>query len=290
MDVHLIQAGSGRPQGGAAVGHGRPAPRPLPALPRRGARLRAPRRRARLRRLRPQRAPPADRGVRGRPTTPACSASSSATTRPGCGSTRSATWHPPTTRCGRPRRSPCWTTCCRAAWPWASCAATRTAGSPTTPAVPGAHATTPDNAKRKDHQDAINRAIFEESVRIVKKAWTEPTFSFEGEFWTFPPKDLVQKHPIYNDCGAGVDPDGQGNRDRHRPPLPTRTPTRRSTAPSPTACARSSSGPARAASRSCWPTTWTSPRCSGTPTPRRPRPPGAEWPTRTSPPGAGCWR
>jgi alkanesulfonate monooxygenase SsuD/methylene tetrahydromethanopterin reductase-like flavin-dependent oxidoreductase (luciferase family) len=78
-------------------------------------------------------------------------------------------------------------------------------------AVPGAHATTPDNAKRKDHQDAINRAIFEESVRIVKKAWTEPTFSFEGEFWTFPPKNLVQKHPIYNDCGAGVDPDGKVN-------------------------------------------------------------------------------
>ena len=75
-------------------------------------------------------------------------------------------------------------------------------------AVPGAHATTPDNAKRKDHQDAINRAIFEESVRIVKKAWTEPTFSYEGEFWTFPPKDLYQQHPIYNDCGAGVEPDG----------------------------------------------------------------------------------
>jgi len=44
-------------------------------------------------------------------------------------------------------------------------------------AVPGARASTPDNARRKDEQDAINRAIFEESVRIVKKAWTEPTFS-----------------------------------------------------------------------------------------------------------------
>jgi alkanesulfonate monooxygenase SsuD/methylene tetrahydromethanopterin reductase-like flavin-dependent oxidoreductase (luciferase family) len=75
-------------------------------------------------------------------------------------------------------------------------------------AVPGARATTPDNAKRKDEQDAINRKIFEEAVRIVKKAWTEPTFSYEGEFWTFPHKDLHQHHPIYNDCGAGVDPDG----------------------------------------------------------------------------------
>lgn len=74
--------------------------------------------------------------------------------------------------------------------------------------VPGARASTPDNARRKDEQDAINRAIFEESVRVVKKAWTEPTFSYEGEFWTFPPKDLYQKHPIYTDCGAGVDTDG----------------------------------------------------------------------------------
>jgi alkanesulfonate monooxygenase SsuD/methylene tetrahydromethanopterin reductase-like flavin-dependent oxidoreductase (luciferase family) len=78
-------------------------------------------------------------------------------------------------------------------------------------AVPGARATTPDNAKRKDEQDAINRRIFEEAVRIVKKAWTEPTFTYEGEFWTFPPKDLHQRHPIYNDCGAGVDPDGLVN-------------------------------------------------------------------------------
>jgi alkanesulfonate monooxygenase SsuD/methylene tetrahydromethanopterin reductase-like flavin-dependent oxidoreductase (luciferase family) len=75
-------------------------------------------------------------------------------------------------------------------------------------AVPGARATTPDNAKRKDEQDAINRAIFEEAVRIVKKAWTSPTFSYEGEFWTFPPKDLYQQHPIYDACGAGVGPDG----------------------------------------------------------------------------------
>ncbi|MFN0090617.1 MAG: LLM class flavin-dependent oxidoreductase [Acidimicrobiales bacterium] len=75
-------------------------------------------------------------------------------------------------------------------------------------AVPGARATTPDLVRRKDEQDDINRRIFEESVRIVKKAWTEPTFSFEGEYWTFPPKDLYQAHPAYLDCGAGVDPDG----------------------------------------------------------------------------------
>ena len=140
-------------------------------------------------------------------------------------------------------------------------------------AVPGARATTPDNAKRKDEQDAINRAIFEESVRIVKKAWTEPTFSYEGEFWTFPPKDLVPAAPDLQRLWRRRRPRRPGQRRSASPPTPTRTPTRRSTGRSPTACGRSSSGPARAASRSCWPTTWTSPRCCGTPTRRRPRPP-----------------
>jgi alkanesulfonate monooxygenase SsuD/methylene tetrahydromethanopterin reductase-like flavin-dependent oxidoreductase (luciferase family) len=60
--------------------------------------------------------------------------------------------------------------------------------------VPGAHATTPDLAKRRDEQDQINREIFEESVRIIKAAWTNDVFSYQGKYWTFPPKDLMQKH------------------------------------------------------------------------------------------------
>jgi alkanesulfonate monooxygenase SsuD/methylene tetrahydromethanopterin reductase-like flavin-dependent oxidoreductase (luciferase family) len=76
-------------------------------------------------------------------------------------------------------------------------------------AVPGARATTPDLAKRHDEQDRINREIFEESVRIVKTAWTNEVFSYEGKYWTFPPKDLVQPHSAYLKFGKGVEPDGR---------------------------------------------------------------------------------
>jgi alkanesulfonate monooxygenase SsuD/methylene tetrahydromethanopterin reductase-like flavin-dependent oxidoreductase (luciferase family) len=76
-------------------------------------------------------------------------------------------------------------------------------------AVPGAHATTPDLAKRRDEQDRINREIFEESVRIIKTAWTNDVFSYEGKYWTFPPNDLVQKHSAYVKFGKGVGEDGR---------------------------------------------------------------------------------
>jgi alkanesulfonate monooxygenase SsuD/methylene tetrahydromethanopterin reductase-like flavin-dependent oxidoreductase (luciferase family) len=76
-------------------------------------------------------------------------------------------------------------------------------------AIPGVRATTPDLAKRRDEQDRINREIFEESVRIVKTAWTNDVFSFEGKYWTFPPKDLIQVHSAYIKFGKGVEPDGR---------------------------------------------------------------------------------
>ena len=76
-------------------------------------------------------------------------------------------------------------------------------------ALPGVHATTPDLARRRDEQDRINREIFEESVRIVKTAWTNEVFSFEGKYWTFPPKDLIQPHSAYVKFGKGVEPDGR---------------------------------------------------------------------------------
>ena len=148
-------------------------------------------------------------------------------------------------------------------------------------AVRGRRATTPDNAKRKDDQDAINRAIFEESVRIVKKAWTEPTFSYEGKYWKFPPKDLVPAAPDLQRLRRRRRDRRPRPADRHRaPPLPGPPPAAlRGVRPQP-ADGRSS-GPARAASRSCWPTTWTSPRCCGTPTRRRPRRPAGRCPGRT---------
>ena len=76
-------------------------------------------------------------------------------------------------------------------------------------AIPGVRATTPDLAKRRDEQDRINREIFEESVRIVKTAWNNDVFSFEGKYWRFPPKDLVQAHSAYLKFGKGVEPDGR---------------------------------------------------------------------------------
>ena len=74
-----------RPTRRAQAGHGRTTPRVLPALPRGGRRLCVLGRRAGVRRLWPQRAPPADRGLSRPPITPGCSASSSATTRSACG-------------------------------------------------------------------------------------------------------------------------------------------------------------------------------------------------------------
>ena len=47
---------------------------------------------------------------------------------------------------------------------------------------------------------AESRGRFEESLEVIKKAWTEDTFSFEGEFYQFrdlcvEPKPLQQPHP-----------------------------------------------------------------------------------------------
>jgi alkanesulfonate monooxygenase SsuD/methylene tetrahydromethanopterin reductase-like flavin-dependent oxidoreductase (luciferase family) len=77
-------------------------------------------------------------------------------------------------------------------------------------AVPGVNATTPELAKSRDAVDNLNRDIFEESVKIVKTAWLNSTFSYEGKFWTFPPKGLTG-HPVYAAFGAGQDEDGTIN-------------------------------------------------------------------------------
>jgi alkanesulfonate monooxygenase SsuD/methylene tetrahydromethanopterin reductase-like flavin-dependent oxidoreductase (luciferase family) len=73
--------------------------------------------------------------------------------------------------------------------------------------VAGAGATTPDLAKARDAVDQMNREIFEESVAIIKCAWTSETFSFKGKYWQFPP-DGVSGHPAYAKFGAGQDENG----------------------------------------------------------------------------------
>lgn len=75
--------------------------------------------------------------------------------------------------------------------------------------VRGAKATTPDLAKARAEQDTINREIFEECVKIVKTAWLNPTFSYEGKFWRFPPEGGSDGHPAYKAFGAGMDGDGR---------------------------------------------------------------------------------
>lgn len=75
-------------------------------------------------------------------------------------------------------------------------------------ARPGVSATTPDNAKARDAQDALNREVFEEAVQVIKKAWTNDVFSHKGLHWEFPPGGGSTGHPAYAKFGKGQDEDG----------------------------------------------------------------------------------
>jgi alkanesulfonate monooxygenase SsuD/methylene tetrahydromethanopterin reductase-like flavin-dependent oxidoreductase (luciferase family) len=72
----------------------------------------------------------------------------------------------------------------------------------------GVSATTPSNVKARDEQDARNRSLFEEGVRVIKKAWTNDVFSHSGENWQFPPPGGSTGHPAYAKYGKGQDADG----------------------------------------------------------------------------------
>ena len=73
---------------------------------------------------------------------------------------------------------------------------------------PGVSATTPDNAKARDAQDALNREVFEESLQVIKKAWNNSVFSHKGKHWEFPPGGGSAGHPAYAKFGQGQDADG----------------------------------------------------------------------------------
>ncbi len=45
--------------------------------------------------------------------------------------------------------------------------------------------------------DLQNRELFQETVEIVRKIWTEEFFSHRGENYTFPAEDTVFSHPSY---------------------------------------------------------------------------------------------
>ena len=72
----------------------------------------------------------------------------------------------------------------------------------------GIGATQPSNVKAKDEQDANNRSIFEEAVRVIKKAWNSDVFSHQGDNWQFPPEGGSDGHPAYAKFGKGQDADG----------------------------------------------------------------------------------
>ena len=56
--------------------------------------------------------------------------------------------------------------------------------------------------------DEYNRRFFTEFVEVVLTALTNPTFSYQGEFWKFPNDNLnPHLHTVYSDYGAGVDHD-----------------------------------------------------------------------------------
>lgn len=75
-------------------------------------------------------------------------------------------------------------------------------------AVKGVGCTQPANAKAKDAQDTFNREVFEESIQIIKKAWTSDVFSHHGKHWNFPPIDGSAGHPAYAKFGKGQDENG----------------------------------------------------------------------------------
>jgi alkanesulfonate monooxygenase SsuD/methylene tetrahydromethanopterin reductase-like flavin-dependent oxidoreductase (luciferase family) len=54
----------------------------------------------------------------------------------------------------------------------------------------------------------MNREIFEESIQIIKKAWANDVFSYEGKYWQFPPDGGSAGHPAYAEFGKGQDADG----------------------------------------------------------------------------------
>lgn len=72
-------------------------------------------------------------------------------------------------------------------------------------AVPGGvSAVGPWNKGQTD--DIRNRRAFEEAVAIIKRAWAEDTFRFDGEFWSYPAANQPNPHPMeaYTRYGKGV--------------------------------------------------------------------------------------
>ena len=55
-----------------------------------------------------------------------------------------------------------------------------------------------DNAMSAEH-DRTNREVFEESMEVIKTAWTNERFSYRGKHFTFPPDDIPDRGSYVND-------------------------------------------------------------------------------------------
>jgi alkanesulfonate monooxygenase SsuD/methylene tetrahydromethanopterin reductase-like flavin-dependent oxidoreductase (luciferase family) len=64
-------------------------------------------------------------------------------------------------------------------------------------------------ATRSDKSEADERNLraLIEAWEIIKLAWTSDTFSYEGEFWSFPTADTKWPYPATKTYGKGVDED-----------------------------------------------------------------------------------
>lgn len=58
---------------------------------------------------------------------------------------------------------------------------------------------------RDEEVDRVNRAAFEEFFTIVKLAWTQDTFSFNGQFWQIPSPDVPWELEATARMGRGVE-------------------------------------------------------------------------------------
>jgi len=56
-----------------------------------------------------------------------------------------------------------------------------------------------------DEIDAANRAAFEESYQIIKRAWTEESLSYQGRYWKIPPGDTPWDIEATTKWGIGVE-------------------------------------------------------------------------------------
>ncbi|MCW3021888.1 MAG: hypothetical protein JWR30_1210 [Conexibacter sp.] len=67
----------------------------------------------------------------------------------------------------------------------------------------------PMGATRSDKSEADERNLraLMECWQIIKLAWTQDVFSFDGEFWKFPVEGTKWPYPITKEFGAGVDED-----------------------------------------------------------------------------------